>query len=156
MDTELFKVIMDEHELLVKQVAMESGLSTSAIDRYRNANGKTPPLVAWRALVKLTDDLRPAEAMLRGTGWHVTKLANVDFGSLPDGLAALVECQRKALRTTALFLDIWADGDVSADEGRQVEDFCTHANRLIACLLMMQNRTRRLLREAQRAAVGGN
>jgi transcriptional regulator with XRE-family HTH domain len=109
----LVQELLKEHDLSVTQLAQRAGLADSTMYEYTGGRRKNIPLIIWRALYELTEDVRIANLIIgEGKGFLVPIPHPDKIDTSEATLKQLIEKRKTDIECEIAILDILADGRV--------------------------------------------
>lgn len=116
--------LLRDRDITVTQLAQRAGLADSTVYEYTGGRRKNIPLVVWRALYELTEDVRiPNLIMGEGKGFMVP----IPHPDLIDPsemtLKQLIEKRKTDLECEMAILDIVADGKIDKADRMAIERY---------------------------------
>jgi len=113
-------VLEDNPAITVKRLAVETGLGTSTLYRYR-IGGATIPSIVWRALWRLTGDERILGLITGGTPTIVVRLTGGDCGPDEATIKRLLEMRQRQIACEQAIIEIIKDEKIDSDDRKMID-----------------------------------
>jgi hypothetical protein len=105
--------VLRDRDITVTQLAQRAGLADSTVYEYTGGRRNNIPMVVWRALYELTEDVRiPNLVMGEGKGFMVPIPHPNSIDTDESALKQLIEKRKVDLECEMAILDILADGKI--------------------------------------------
>ena len=122
-DYMLLDAILDANpSVTVKQLAMETGLGTSTLYRYR-IGGATIPSIVWRALWRITGDQRILALITGGAPTVVVRLQNGEVKLDRATIEHMLEVRQRQINCERCVLEIIRDGKIDSNDREVIERY---------------------------------
>ena len=115
-------VLEDNPAITVKRLAVETGLGTSTLYRYR-IGGATIPSIVWRALWRLTGDERILALITGGTPTIVVRLIDGDCGPNEATIKRLLAMRRRQIAVEQEILEIIKDSKIDENDREMIAKY---------------------------------
>ncbi len=120
----LVQELLKEHDLSVTQLAQRAGLADSTVYEYTGGRRKNIPLIVWRALYELTEDVRIANLIIgEGKGFLVPIPHPDTIDTSEATLKQLIEKRRIDIECEVAILDILADDKIDKTDRNAIERY---------------------------------
>jgi hypothetical protein len=116
--------VLRDRDITVTQLAQRAGLADSTVYEYTGGRRKNIPLILWRALYELTEDVRiPNLVMGEGKGFMVPIPHPNSINTDEAALKQLIEKRKVDLECEMAILDILADGKIDRADRAAIDRY---------------------------------
>lgn len=116
--------VLRDRDITVTQLAQRAGLADSTVYEYTGGRRKNIPLIVWRALYELTEDVRiPNMVMGEGKGFMVPIPDPNSIDTDESALKQLIEKRKIDLQCEIAILDILADGKIDRADRAAIDRY---------------------------------